>query len=115
MKTIIAGSRTITSRKLIDAVMMNYPSPITEVVCGTAKGVDTLGEEWAHSRDIPVKYFPADWDKYGKKAGPLRNKEMAEYADAAVIIWDGQSRGTKNMINIMTKMNKPMWLVRTDE
>lgn len=45
-----------------------------------------------------LKIFPADWDKYGRRAGPIRNREMAEYADALLAYWDGKSRGTKNMI-----------------
>lgn len=71
---------------------------ITEVVSGGAKGVDSLGEVWAHSMGVPVKVFPADWDKHGKKAGFVRNAEMAEYADALIAVWDGQSRGTYDMI-----------------
>jgi len=115
MKTIIAGSRTIQSKKLFDSIIEKYPSPVTEVVCGMAAGVDRLGYDWAVEKGIPVKEFPADWDEYGKGAGPIRNKQMGEYADAAIIIWDGKSRGTKNMMNIMIKLKKPMWLVRTDE
>lgn len=68
---------------------------ITEVVSGVAHGVDKLGERWAQAHKIPVKQFPAQWNKYGNAAGPIRNREMAEYADALIAVWDGQSRGHK--------------------
>ena len=73
---------------------------ITEVVSGKARGVDTLGEWWAKSgeKDIPIQSFPADWKKFKKAAGYIRNAEMAKYADALIAIWDGESRGTFNMI-----------------
>ncbi len=79
--------------------MTRAPFEITEIVSGTCKGVDQLGEEWAGRKGIPVKRFPADWNQYGRRAGPLRNREMAKYADALIAIWDGESRGTKNMID----------------
>lgn len=75
-------------------------SPIEEIVSGTANGVDKLGENWAMYRRIPVKKFPANWNMYGKSAGYRRNLEMAGYADALVAVWDGESKGTKHMIDI---------------
>jgi glycerophosphoryl diester phosphodiesterase len=72
---------------------------ITEVVSGTASGVDILGERWARLRQIPVKRFPANWS-LGKRAGYLRNVEMACYAEAVIVVWDGVSRGSKHMIDI---------------
>jgi predicted Rossmann fold nucleotide-binding protein DprA/Smf involved in DNA uptake len=117
MKVIIAGSRSITD---VDAVCKAIQkafitswaaSVITEVVCGMAPGVDTIGKSWAEAWAIPVKEFPADWDKYGKAAGPIRNRQMAEYADAAIVIWDGKSSGSKNMITTMNKLGKPVHAV----
>lgn len=58
-----------------------------------------MGEGWAKRKGIPVKRFPADWNQYGRRAGPLRNREMARYADALIAIWDGKSRGTRSMID----------------
>lgn len=105
MKTIIAGSRSITDFTfLVDAVrefdVAKKEYKITEVVCGGAKGVDKLGALWGARHNIPIRLFPADWDRYGRKAGILRNEEMAEYADAAIILWNGKSSGTKNMIDL---------------
>jgi len=106
MKVIIAGGRDFGKKVvLIDAFrhFQKEYGEITEVVCGMAPGADTLGMLWADFMDIPVKKFPADWDKNGKAAGPIRNKQMAEYADALIAFWDGKSKGTKNMIELATK------------
>lgn len=75
--------------------------PITEVVSGCARGADAGGEAWAKQRGVPVKYFPADWDKYGRSAGPRRNQQMAEYAEALIAFPGG--RGTANMVNQATE------------
>lgn len=72
---------------------------ITEIVSGMAKGADNLGVAWARFIGLPCAEFPADWEEHGRAAGPIRNAEMAEYADALVAFWDGKSRGTKNMID----------------
>ena len=102
MKIIVAGGRDYTNKDIVFKALDNMSKSIniTEVVCGMAKGVDTLGREWAIKNDIPVAEFPADWNKHGKAAGPIRNKEMRDYAQGLVAFWDGQSRGTKNMIDL---------------
>ncbi len=69
-----------------------------EIVCGMAKGADLLGKRYAEERGFKVKEFPADWNTNGKKAGPMRNTEMANYADALIAFWDGTSSGTGHMI-----------------
>lgn len=73
-----------------------------------APGVDMSGEKWAHSNAIPVKYFPADWEEYGRQAGPIRNREMAKYGDIALVIHNG-SKGSLNMIWQMKKLNKQVF------
>ncbi len=98
MKTIIAGSRDIQEYEFVKVAMNRVAWVVTEVVSGMARGVDKFGLRWAHENDIPVKKAPADWEKHGKAAGFIRNREMAEYAEALVAVWDGKSRGTKNMI-----------------
>ena len=70
------------------------------MVSGTARGVDSLGEAWAKHNNIPIKQFPADWTKHGKSAGYLRNQIMAEYAEACIVFWDGESKGAKHMFDI---------------
>ncbi len=99
MKTIIAGSRDLKDYEVVCKAMADFGEEVTEVVSGKARGADALGEQWAKMRRIPIKPFPADWDAHGKAAGPIRNRQMAAYAEALVAIWDGKSSGTKNMID----------------
>jgi alkanesulfonate monooxygenase SsuD/methylene tetrahydromethanopterin reductase-like flavin-dependent oxidoreductase (luciferase family) len=68
------------------------------------------GLKWAEQLGVKVARFPADWDTYGKRAGYLRNEQMAEYADALFAIWDGESKGTKHMIDIMLSKKKPVYV-----
>jgi predicted Rossmann fold nucleotide-binding protein DprA/Smf involved in DNA uptake len=91
--------------------MLNSGFKFSEIVSGGAKGVDRVGESIAALGDIDLKIFPADWDLHGKGAGHIRNRQMAEYADALVAVWDGESRGTKNMIDTMKRMGKPVFVV----
>lgn len=108
MKVIIAGSRGFYGP--VDLAVSRSPFKITEVVSGGARGIDKAGEEWAQGSGIPVKQFLADWEKDGKAAGIYRNIDMAEYADALIAIWDGQSRGTLHMINSMVNKKKPVFV-----
>jgi hypothetical protein len=98
MKVIIAGSREITDFNTVKIAYEKSGFKATEIVSGAARGVDYLGELLAKNLSIPVKRFPADWNTHGKRAGPIRNAEMANYADALIAVWDGQSKGTENMI-----------------
>ena len=100
MRTIIAGSRSVHDLNEVLIAVLEAPWVPTSVVSGTARGADRLGEQFAHDFSLPVTRFPADWSAHGKRAGFLRNKEMAEHADALVALWDGHSRGTKSMIDI---------------
>jgi hypothetical protein len=99
MKTIIAGSRSIVNFAFVTNAVKESGFEVTEVISGTAWGVDKLGEKWAYMNNVPVKQFPAQWKEHGKAAGFIRNEEMAEYADALIAVWDGSSAGTKNMID----------------
>jgi hypothetical protein len=112
MKTIIAGSRSITSYELVLKAIEQADIPISEVVSGAARGVDSLGEQWAKSRGIKIKKFPAKWDLYKKSAGYKRNVEMAEYADALIAVWDGLSKGTRHMIDIAREKGLKVFVFR---
>jgi len=112
LKVIIAGSRSIEDYNIVSQIINDYEDEITEVVSGTAKGVDRFGEMWAKARNIPIKQFPADWDSNGRGAGYIRNRQMAKYADALIAIHDGVSRGTKNMIEEMQKLNKKVVVIK---
>ena len=112
MKLLIAGSRSISDYDLIDFSIKRsgYVHDIIEIVSGSTRGVDRLGEVWANNRGIIVTQFIPDWASQGKKAGILRNIEMVKYADAAVIIWDGESRGTKHTIDAINAARLPAYI-----
>lgn len=119
MRIIVAGGRDFSDYDGMNMVLENYLSNIfssgeiidqskVTFVSGTAKGADTLGENFAKEHGYFVTRFPADWNRYGKRAGFLRNEEMAKYASEdrenikgiLFAFWDGKSKGTKNMINL---------------
>jgi len=107
MKLIIAGSRNFTNYKKLAQECDQFLNGQTniEIVSGTCKGADQLGEKYAKEREYKLTKFPADWNKYGKSAGPKRNQQMANYTDALIAFWDGKSKGTKHMIE-MAKQSK---------
>jgi len=109
MKLIIAGSRDITNYLALENAMKTsgFDKEVTEIVSGGATGADTLGERWAKEHKIRVKRFPANWDRDGKAAGPIRNKAMAVYVGESgclLALWDGTSFGTKHMLGIAKGM-----------
>jgi len=112
MKLIIAGSRHlyVTYDQLADFLTekLGCWTHVTEIVSGGARGIDASGEDFAKRYELKLTTFPAEWYKYGKSAGPKRNFQMAKYADALLLIWDGQSRGSANMKARMLGMNKPV-------
>jgi len=111
MRLIIAGSRKLKCDDPISLITecLGYVQwTPTWIVSGKCYGPDTWGELWAENHGIPVKEFPADWTKYGPyQAGHIRNEEMALFADAALVLWNGVSGGSKNMIQHMRRYEKP--------
>lgn len=107
MRTIIAGSRNITTYKTVlkairKAVEIANIRP-TCIISGGANGVDALGEKFAREFEFPYEIYQAQWDKYGRRAGFIRNEEMAKVSDALIAIWDGCSFGTEHMIKLAEK------------
>lgn len=112
MKVIIAGKRDYDNYDgLLEAVEQSG-FDITAVVSGGAKGVDALVERYANEMKKPLLIFEADWKTQGRGAGPVRNRKMADNADALIAIWDGESRGTKNMIETATKNGLSIYVKR---
>ncbi len=108
MKLIIAGSRDIklTVDDLDNLIKKHFNTiEIKEVVSGCANGVDTTGILWANKNNIPIKKFIPDWS-IGKSAGHIRNRQMGDYADQAIVIYNG-SNGSQGMIDYMKKIKKP--------
>ena len=119
MKIVIAGSRNFNNydflENKINELIKNKQIDITEIVSGKAKGADFLGEKYASLNNISIKEFPANWNLYGKKAGFLRNQEMGNYADVLIAFWDGNSKGTKHMIDYMKSLKKQVFVFNFKE
>lgn len=112
MKVIIAGCRDFEpTLQDIDEALYHSGFGLTELVHGGCRGVDQKAAFWAMGRNIKVKEFKADWPKYGRSAGPKRNKKMAKYADALIAFWDGRSKGTANMIREAVLGELPVYIV----
>ena len=105
-RVIIAGSRMLPSTVIEETEMCQWVAKAIElfepdvVLCGDAKGIDALGNNVACAHKIPVEHYPADWDKFGKRAGFIRNEQMAKNATDLWLIWDGKSAGSKMMKNL---------------
>lgn len=93
----------------IDQLLKYFKLDPKEIVSGGATGIDASAEWFAEVGKYPFKLFAADWDQYGKSAGPKRNAQMAWYGDALLLIWDGRSRGSANMKECMKKLGKPIF------
>ena len=103
-RVIIAGTRSFNDyeqlRDSCNSLLSEKQRTHTVVIIsGTARGADQMGERYARERGYEIRQFPADWEQYGKSAGHIRNAKMADNADALIAFWDGESKGTKNMID----------------
>lgn len=116
MKVIIAGSRSITGPlSLIEDAIRGSRYEVTEIVSGGARGVDALAEEYALLNRIKLTRFPVhDFEWKDRNAGHVRNRRMAEYAEALIAIWDGRSAGTRNMIKTARDLRLLVSIHRTE-
>lgn len=115
MKYIIAGGRDFGDRGTMNMVMGKLLNESDIVITGMADGADTLAWDIANEWNYAVREFPItkdDWDTFGKAAGPIRNRKMAEAGDALIAFWDGESRGTKNMIDTAMAMGLELHVYR---
>lgn len=109
VRVIVAGSRDFEDYMLLKECCEEFISENKldeeeiEIVSGTARGADRLGERFAKEKGYGLMKFPADWDKYKGGAGHRRNAEMAGYATHCIVFWDGESTGTKGMIDVADK------------
>lgn len=113
MRVIIAGGRDFNNYALLSVKCdkMFLKRKPTEIVSGCANGADKLGELYAKENSIEIISFPAEWNTHGKAAGIFRNKDMGDYADCLIAFWDGESKGTKHMIDYMKGLNKPVRII----
>lgn len=108
-RVIIAGGRDfndyeLLKKKLDNLLRLKRKSSEITIVCGKARGADSLGEKYAIEHGFKIAEYPAQWDKHGLSAGYKRNLVMAQNADALVAFWDGKSKGTSHMIKLAKKM-----------
>lgn len=122
-KVIICGGREFEDYELLKKACDFYLAKKFEtgekivIVSGGARGADSLGEKYAEERGLEVQRFPADWNKYGKRAGYLRNKQMAEVSNACIAFLSsyGENKGTKMMISIAREKKLLVREVKEDE
>lgn len=115
MRTIIAGSRKCLDYSVVLCAIEESKFEITSVLSGGAKGVDTLAIRYAKRNNKPYRIINAKWEHEGKAAGYLRNARMAAVADALIAVWDGKSRGTKNMIDIARRKGLQVFIWRYED
>ena len=115
-RVVVAGCRDFNdyarAKVFIDKCIRNIRYQYTLVfVSGGCRGADMLGERYAKENGFAVERYSADWETYGKAAGPVRNRQMAEIADYVICFWDGKSRGTSSMLDLATSLGKPTKLL----
>lgn len=123
---IIAGGREFDNYRMleqtasqairdwVDEIYKGAPEPKIDIISGAARGADKLGEQFAREYGMTVNRMPANWELYGKSAGYRRNEEMTKHANALIAYWDGESRGTKHMIDIATRRELLVRIIRYD-
>lgn len=113
LRIAIIGSRSWTDEGAIYRYIgeLRFCGVSVEVVSGGARGVDSIVENACHLERIPIKVFPANWTKYKKSAGFIRNSEIVSYADFCVAFWDGKSRGSADTIWKFQQKGKPTTII----
>ena len=112
-KVVIAGCRDYDNYEEAKSYIDFCLSDIRKknnivIISGCASGADAIGERYAKENGFEVERYPADWERYGRSAGPRRNKQMAEVCDFVICFWNEKSKGTKSMIDYAIKYNKPI-------
>lgn len=107
MKIALIGSRNL----IVKDLGRYLPENVTEIVSGGARGIDTCAREYAKSHGIKLKEFLPEYQKHGRSAPLKRNLKIIDYADLIIAFWDGQSRGTKFVIDNCKKRNKKVTVI----
>lgn len=112
-KILIAGSREYDNYEEAEAVLNEFFSDTEEAVIlsGACRGADKIGERYAEEHGFEVKRYPADWKRYGRAAGPIRNEEMVRDADVIICFWNGKSRGSRSLIEYAEKLGKKVFII----
>ena len=112
MKLAIIGSRTFSNWELLVTELDPYLEKVELVISGGASGADRLGERWANLNNIETLIFPANWKKFGRRAGPIRNLNIIKNCDMCIAFWDGISTGTAHSISLCNKYNKKVKIIQ---
>lgn len=115
MKLIVAGSRGFKNQDLIWERLSTLTKDHIDltIISGTAQGADRIGELWAIRHNVPLIRMPAHWNLHGRRAGYIRNEEMAKIATHCLCFWDLKSPGTKHMIDIARRYGLPTQIIDT--
>ena len=116
MKIVVGGCRNFFDYSVVsyhlDALIKKHdPTDVIVFLSGHCSGVDLLVEQYATEHAHSLMLFPAEWERYGRAAGPIRNKSMVENSDQVVAFWDGKSRGTASLIRYARKLGKPIAII----
>ncbi|WQJ53354.1 MAG: GTP-binding domain protein [Wendovervirus sonii] len=116
MKVAIVGSRSFNDydnlKDFIKMICIQNNIEIDTIVSGGARGADKLGEQYAKENGYDLTVFPAEWDKYGKRAGFIRNEYIIDACDVCIAFWDGKSHGTKHDIELCKIKDKPCYIYK---
>jgi hypothetical protein len=111
-RIIVCGSRRWQDRDRIADRLFDCPTDTT-IVHGNARGADRIAHQEAQKLGLLVESHPADWERHGKRAGVIRNEEMADLgAELCIAFWDGSSKGTEHMISAARMRGIPVETVR---
>ncbi len=108
MKIAIIGSRNLHIENLEDYL----PQNVTEMISGGARGIDTDAETFAKCNNIKITVFLPEYDRYGRGAPIVRNKQIVDYADEVIAFWNGRSKGTLSVIKYCEKQNKKITVIK---
>ncbi|MBQ8524680.1 MAG: DUF2493 domain-containing protein [Clostridia bacterium] len=115
-KLLIAGSREYSAYDEAEKVIDTYLNKLTPndtviILSGACRGADRIGERYAEEHGYEVRRYPADWKRYGRGAGPVRNRLMADEADYIICFWNGKSRGSRSLIEYAEKLGKKVFVI----
>lgn len=113
MKVLVCGGRNLADYELVKKSLSLHTTSSCQFILGGARGADSLAELYAKENGRTFRVFPADWEKHGRAAGFIRNKEMIDQGPNLVIaFWDGFSRGTKNTIDLAKKQDIKVIIIK---
>ena len=119
VSVVIGGYRNFENyeifKNFVDSCLAELDFKEMTILSGHCKGVDLMGERYAKEKDLALELYPAEWKKYGKAAGPIRNKQMVEKADIVIAFVCERAKGTKNLIAQAKKLDKKVFVKEIGE